>query len=375
MIKKIRRIVTRLLAVIVIILVVLLTTLNLTWNFFLRPATAADYSDWMRETLAGDRRVIDIAMLGAHDAMTSAIRFGSDVDPLSAASIQTGFTGALIKGFSIKQSKTQMSTTAVLLDRGVRYFDVRLTYHEEDAAWYVSHSYFSRPFVEDLEEIETFLADHPGEFVLIDIQHVYGVDYAASIEEFNAIKALFTDAGILARAVRDDSGMDLADLTYDDVTLNQTRGGVMIFSKFAMDDPFFWDYGTSIRSAWPNTDDAAAAFAFLADEATAIQAGTALTGNQIADFSSGIDSRQGLRIMQGVLTMQMTGSGILSAIGAWSLLTKARIFNAALIAAAEFPFWLSAMPIVMVDYADTNYKSFNDDIMAIIVAFNQSTEI
>jgi len=375
MIRTIRRIVVRLLVAVVLILVVLLTTLNLTWNFFLRPATAVDYSDWMRETLAGDRHIVDVAMLGAHDAMTSDIRFGSDVDPLSAASIQTGFTGALIKGFSIKQSKTQMSSTAVLLDRGVRYFDIRLTYHEEDEAWYVSHSYFSRPLAEDLAEIEVFLADHPGEFVLIDIQHVYGVDYATGTADFTAIKALFETAGILARAVRDDSGMDLADLTYDDVTLDQTRGGVLIFSKFTMTDPFFWDYGTSIRSAWPNTDDAATAFTFLAAEAATIQTGTALTGNQIADFDGGIDSRQGLRVMQGVLTMQMTGSGILNAVGAWSLLTKARIFNAALIAAADFPLWLAAMPIVMVDYADTNYKAFNDDIMAIIIAFNQSTEI
>ncbi|MDP3130886.1 MAG: hypothetical protein Q8N15_06135, partial [Bacillota bacterium] len=347
--------------------------LNLTMNFFISKTTALDYSDWMLETLDGGRRVIDVAMLGAHDAMTSDISYFSKVDPLSAGSIQTGLVGALIKGFSVKQSKTQMSSTADLLARGVRYFDVRLTYNEAEEAWYTTHLYFSRPFSDDLAEIETFLADHPGEFVLIDIQHVYGVAYDDEAG-YAGIHDLIDASGLFDRAVRDDAGDTLADLTYDDVTLNKTRGGVIIFSKFTTNDPSVWDYGTSIRSAWANTDDEDAAFAFLAAEADLIDAGTALTGNQISGYV-GVDSRQGIRVMQAVLTMQMSGSGILTGIGSWSLIAKARGFNAALIERAEFLSWLASMPVVMVDYADSNHLSFNDALMELIVSYNQSTEI
>ncbi len=370
---KKHRILRRILTGLLLLIAIPVIVLNLTMNFFLPKTTTLDYSDWMLETLDGSRRVIDVAMLGAHDAMTSDISYFSKVDPLSAASIQTGFTGALIKGFSVKQSKTQVSNTADLLARGVRYFDVRLTYEEAAEEWYTSHSYFSRPFAADLEEIETFLAEHPGEFVLIDIQHVYGAAYDDA-EAFAAIRGLLEDAGILARAFRDDAGIALDELTYDDVTLSQTQGGVLLFSKFTVVDARVWDYGTSIRSAWPNTDDAETAFSFLAAEADLIEAGEALTGNQISGYA-GVDSRQAIRVMQAVLTMQMSGGGILNAIGSWSLLAKARGFNAALVGRAEFLTWLAAMPVVTVDYADSNHLSFHDELMEYIVSFNQGTDI
>ena len=113
---KKRHILRRILTGLILIIAIPVVALNVTMNFFIPKTTAEDYSDWMLETLEGSRRVIDVAMLGAHDAMTSDISFFSKVDALSADSIQTGFTGALIKGFSVKQSKTQRSTTA----RGTR---------------------------------------------------------------------------------------------------------------------------------------------------------------------------------------------------------------------------------------------------------------
>jgi hypothetical protein len=370
LIRKVRRIVLRILAACVLVLATLLLALNLTWNFFPKNATETDYSDWMAESIDDARLVIDVAMLGAHDAFSSDIGYFSAVDPLSAASIQTGFTGALIKGFSVKQSKTQVSTASTLLARGIRYFDVRLTFDESSDQWYVTHSYFSRPLSEDLAEIEEFLSAHPGEFVLIDIQHVYGVDYDDA-EAFAEIRALFESAGLLDRTVQSD-GKELDEVTYGDVTA--AGGGVLLFSKFAVEDPCFWDYGMSIRSAWPDTDDAETAYACLTDEAELISSGAALTGNQIAGFV-GVDARHGIRIMQGVLTMQLDGAGILEAIGSWSLLAKARRFNADLIEREEFSTWLSAMPVVMVDYADSNYRGFNDAVMAVIIAYDRGLSI
>ncbi|MFA5007355.1 MAG: hypothetical protein WC509_07855 [Candidatus Izemoplasmatales bacterium] len=368
-----RRILRRVLIALILILGVPILTLNLTWNFFGRETTDADYSDWMLETLDGTRRVIDVAMLGAHDAMTSDIGYSSKVDPLSADSIQTGLTGALIKGFSVKQSKTQVSTTAELLAHGVRYLDVRLTFDAATGVWWTSHSYYSRPFTQDLADIEAFLTEHPGEFLLIDIQHVYGVDYDDE-EPVTDLRTLLQDSGVLARAVRDDSGKTLAEFTVDDATLSQSRGSVFLFSKFTVADPYLWDYVDSIRSAWPNTDVTDEAFSFLDDEAERIAAGTALTGNQVSD-AEGIDSRLGIRVMQGVLTMRMSGDGILKAIGEWSLLSRARDFNAALIGQEEFAIWLMAMPVVMVDYADTNHEGFLDAIMALIESYNGGVEI
>jgi len=374
MLRKIRRILMRFLLTLIIVLLVLLTAINLPFTFLIRKTAVQDYSDWMGETLSPDQNVIDVAMLGAHDAFTADISLFSPVDPYSAATIQTGFVGTLIKGFSVKQSKTQVSGVADLLRAGVRYFDIRLTYNEAKEAWYTSHSYFSGDFVPILEELEAFLANHPGEFVLLDIQHVYGLDASDPADlarGFAEIQSLFADSGLLERAFSSDS-IPLSEVTYADVTENKTRGGVLIFTKLPNQDPAFWDYALCIRSAWANTDDSAALYAFLSAEADEIASGNALTGNQVSGVSDRIDAREGLRVMQGVLTMQMNGEGIVTALLDWSLLNKAAKLNPELIANESFADWLAQMPIVMVDYADSHHGGFLDDVMRVVIEHNQN---
>ena len=368
MFRLLRKILLRVLLSLVLLVLLAGLVLNVPFTFLANPAPEGDYSAWMGETLALDRLVIDVAMPGAHDAFSSDVGLFSRVDALSASSIQTGFTGLLIKGFSAKQSRTQVSTATELLEAGIRYFDVRLTYNEKEAAWYTSHSYFSAEFAPILAEIETFLADHPAEFVFLDIQHVYGAE--GRDDAFGEIRTLFADSGLLDRAYPDDLE-SLADVTYGDVTEGKTKGGILIFTKLENADPSFWSYGASIRSAWANTDDPQTCFDFLAAEADLIRSGDALTGNQMTENPEAADARGGLRVMQGVLTMQMNGSGILTAIGGWSLLNRAAAFNPELIAQADFADWLSAMPVVMVDYADSSHGDFLDFLMEILLQYNQ----
>jgi hypothetical protein len=372
MFKLIRKILFRFVLVLLILVVVLLLTVNLPFDFYRHEASGTDYSDWMGENLQATQKVIDIAMLGAHDAFTSQISYASQTDLLSASSIQTGFTGALIRGFSVKQSKTQVSSVAGLLAAGVRYFDIRLTYNEKAAAWYTSHTYFSDDFETVLSSIAEFLAAHPGEFLILDIQHVNGIDYALPAENdpaFTEIRDLFAATGVLGYAYEEGTKI-LSDVTYGDMTANETQAGVLIFTKLQNEDDAFWSYGGAIRSAWANTDSEATAYEFLTAEAALIGSGEALTGNQMSNNPEATDAREGLRVMQGVLTMQMSGEGILGALLDWSLLTKARDFNSSLIDQTEFSDWLAAMPIFMVDYSDTNYENFNDRIMEIILESN-----
>lgn len=374
MLKLIRKMVLRFLLSLGILVVVILLTVNLPFDFYAKETSSEDYSDWMYETLVSSQKVIDIAMLGAHDAFTSKITFFSEIDTDSAGSIQQGITGELIRGFSVKQSKTQVSSVCTLLNAGVRYFDIRLTYNEKKAAWYTSHTFFSDEFETVLTDMNAFLEDHPGEMLILDIQHVNGVDLTdieAGTEAFTEIKALFAATGVLDYAFEEGS-IALSEITYGNLTTNKTKPGVLIFSKLPEEDPAFWSYGASIRSAWANTDSFETAYDFLAEETALIVSGEALTGNQMAINPEAIDSREAIRVMQGVLTMQMSGDGILTALLAWSLLTKARTFNADLIEQDDFLSWLQAMPIVMVDYSDTNFKGFNDQVMEILIDYNKN---
>lgn len=367
MIIKIRRILTRILTILIVIVAILLLTINLPFNFFIKKTTIEDYSDWMYETLPTDKRIIDVAMLGAHDAFTNKIAYASEIDFTTAAAIQTGIPGALIKGFSVKQSKTQVSDVTEMLENGVRYFDIRLTHHAKADVWFTAHTYFSNEFIDVLTDMKLFLSDHPGEFLILDIQHVNGIEYD-DLARFDEIKSLFDLSGVLDYAYEEGS-KDLKDITYGDITANQTQAGVLVLSKFEESDASFWNYDESIRSAWANTDNAETLYDFLSNESALIDSGEALMNDPL------IDSRTGFRVMQAVLTMQMDGDGIIEGLKSWSLLAKARTFNPELITQADFPAWLVSMPIVMVDYSDSNFQSFNDDIMAIIIDFNKNIDI
>lgn len=368
MIKKISIRILRLFITLICILLVLLVSINFPVANFSKQTTSEDYSTWMYDTLNNNQPIIQVAMLGAHDAFTSQMSVFSPVDVESADSIQTGFTGALIKGFSYRQSKTQVSDVTTLLESGVRYFDIRLTFNENKNEWMTSHTYFASVFSEILSDINAFLEDHPGEFLILDIQHVNGVDYSDDAT-FLSIRNLFKDSGVLDYAYSELS-KPLSQITVGDITSNKTQAGVIILSKFEEPDPQFFSYSQSIRSAWANTDSPEALFQFLSDEQDLIESGEALTGNQTSEI--GIDSLNAFRVMQGVLTMQMSGDGIVKGLLDWSLLSRAKKINSSLIENPDFESWLSAMPIVMVDYADTNKDEFLDQIMQILITSNEN---
>jgi uncharacterized protein YjfI (DUF2170 family) len=108
-------------------------------------------------------------------------------------------------------------------------------------------------------------------------------------------------------------------------------------------------------SNWADSDDFEYVENFLIEEANSIE-----TDNTYGK----------LRVMQAVTTMQMSGSGILNTITAWSLINRAKKFNAYLLENDQFENLLNELPIIMVDYADTNSQDFNDNIMEIIMDFN-----
>lgn len=367
--KKTVKFVFKILAMLVVVLLVLLVSINIPWSNFRHQSTDQDYSSWMSEHLDMEDLIINVSMLGAHDAFTAEMDFFSPADSLSADSIQQGVIGLLIKGFSYRQSRTQVASATELLEAGVRYFDVRLSYNEEEADWYTTHTYFSQNFSLILDEIALFLENHPGEFVILDLQHVYGVDYESEAD-FLEIYSLFFDAGMLDYAYPSDE-KSLFEISVGDVTDSGASAGAIIISKFTQSTTDFFDYGSSIRSNWPNMDSFSDIFEFLEAEAGWIDSGEALTGNQLSGNLIAQDSLTAFRVMQAVATMQMNGGGIVEAIRTWSLLERAKDFNQKLIAEENFELWLDAMPIVMVDYANTNQGDFLDQIMDIIIENNQ----
>ncbi len=330
----------------------LLCIINTPWFFVSSTTSSTDYSNWMSENLTFDQKVIDIAMLGAHDAFSSKIDIFSPVYNNSADGLMQGFTGRLIKGFSIRQSKTQVVGAEELLKSGVRYLDIRLSFNSEKEEYYTVHNYFSSPLTEVLSEINLFLEENPGEFLILDIQRVYGADYSDN-ENFDEIYNYFDETQILDYAYQNNV-KDLNDISYGDITENSNTSGVLIFSKFETSSNLFWSYDDHIRSAWANEDEFSKIIDFLEEEKETIQNNLIYQNN--------------LRIMQAVATMEMSLPGILRSFEEWSLLGRARSFNQYLLDYDNLTFLLESMPIMMIDFASD--REIIDQFMDMIIEFD-----
>lgn len=330
----------------------LLSVVNAPLFFVSSKLSDNDYSNWMAENLDFEDKIIKIAMLGAHDAFSHKIDIFSPVDNSSADGLMQGFVGRLIKGFSIRQSKTQVVGTSDLLKSGVRYLDMRLSYHEEEGEYYTVHNYFSSPLTEVLQELETFLTDNPGEFIVLDIQHVYGVDYDSEID-FLEVYAYFEDTGLLDYTYPDNI-KPLNEVSYGDITASKTKGGLIMLSKFTEDNEYFWDYESYVRSSWANEDEFDKIISFLEEE--------------MQDIILDSTYQNNFRIMQAVATMEMSGSGIVRSFETWSLLGRARDFNKYLLEYEDLKMLLVAMPILMTDF--TTDKETIDQFMQVIIEFN-----
>ncbi|MFA7076076.1 MAG: phosphatidylinositol-specific phospholipase C domain-containing protein [Candidatus Izemoplasmatales bacterium] len=330
----------------------ILSIINIPWMFVSKQTSSTDYSNWMSENITSDKKIVDIAMIGAHDAFSYQIDIFSQVDEKSAESVMTGFVGKFIKGFSIRQSKTQTVNVEEQLKSGVRYFDMRLSYNEDEKEYYTVHNYFSTPLKSVLRMIEKFLSANPGEFIILDIQHVYGVDYNSQ-EDFIEVYNYFEEEKLTDYAYPNNI-KSLSSVSYADVTDDKNQGGIMVFSKFSQTNEYFWGYDAHIRSSWANEDEFDKIIDFLESEKT--------------DIILNMTYRDRLVVMQAVATMEMSTAGIFRSFGNWSLLGRAREFNQYLLNYEGIDLLLDVMPIMMVDYASD--KETVDQMMELIIEHN-----
>jgi len=347
MAKPIKKRIYKFFIIVFVVIITLVMLINIPLISFSKETSENDYSNWMSETLSDDQLIIDVAMLGAHDAFSSEINIFSELDPYETNGIMQGFTGLLIKGFIVKQAVTQLSDATTLLNQGVRYLDIRLSFYEE--SWYTKHNYISEEFIPITNQITNFLDDNPGEFLVLDFQHIDGLDYEI-LEDYDIFKTMLEDTGLLDYAYVVN---DLGTLTYDQITNNGTESKIIIISKFSDSNNEIQQYDNSIRSNWADSDNFDYIFEFLQEE---------------AELESQFANQ--FRIMQAVTTMQMSGSGILNALTTWSLIERAEDFNNYLIEEEGFLEILESLPIIMVDYSNTNEGGFNDNVMEIIMEFN-----
>ena len=343
-VKKILKRISILLLLFIIIVNIPLISIN-------HHETTNNYNNWMKDNLSNDAYLVDIKMLGAHDAFSSDINYFSAPD-ISADSIMTGIPGTLLKGYLVKQSVTQTTDTLGLLKNGVRYFDIRLTY--DDGDWVTKHNFVSSDFNTITADFVSYLELYQGEFLTLDFQHIDGLDYNNDADYQIFIKML-EDSNLLAYQYVNNDKL-LGEITYGDITNNGLNSKIIIIDKFTKDTKETYSYESTIRSSWANTDSFSETLAFLKEESIYVNSSGSLDNS--------------FKVMQAVVTTQMSPQGIINSLTTWSLIERASNFNNYLISNQDFDIILDSLPIIMIDYANSNANSFVDNVMEIIINAN-----
>ncbi len=326
------------------------------FTFTKKTFTAQNYSNIMKENIKGNPKVVDIAMLGAHDAFSDKITGKSMIDPqVDKNSIMNHpIAQRIFGGMFARLAKAQKSGGYDLAQRGVRYFDVRITNSQN--TWYTTHGLVSAPLEGYLIDVIRFLQENPGEFIVFDMQHIWTGD--ATIEELFAFiqKVEVEGKNLFDYVNHNPFTQPLKELRYFDVA--KEKGGVIPLAKTPeYEGCFHYEYDAAIRSTWHHQNDTAILLKKIREEVEGLKQNPSV-------------DREKFRVNQAQKTGTISTQMAMKTILGWSLLDMAENFNAIAIKQEDFDQWFEVMPIYMVDYADSVKENFNDVVIDKINRYN-----
>jgi len=334
--------------------------LTISATFTRQPDASLDFSRVIRDNVAADVRVVDIAMLGAHNAFTSGISRRSEACPHDGGMFANPATRRFAMGLFTRLQKSQKSDAAGLLARGVRYFDVRLTFTED--GWFTQRQLISAPFRDYLLQIINFLTQNPGELIVFDIQHAnlggasFGDlwDYIAGVT-ING-KSLFSFVTF------DPYSTPLGQLTKGRAT--QHGAAAIILAKTpATSGGFHYEYRAAIRSTWHNQLRPGELIPYIQREYAFLRQNPQATQNMF-------------RVNQAQTSHNFDSFGnIMYSLAGWSALNRSASHNVAMLNHEDFASWLGVMPIFMVGFADSPNGDFNARVVNKINEFNRNISI
>ncbi len=163
-------------------------------------------SSWMN-MIDDNAKITEIAIPGSHDSGTYGMTY---------------------------LTETQDCSLAEQLDRGIRYFDVRVNF--VDGEYRIFHGPINgAEYTEVLNDIKNFLEKNPTEFIILDYQHFKNNSEQVTFEMLE--KTVGKD-----RLVTKNS--DVSDKEYvENLTLGEIRGKCLVISGYEGDFPFIFERG------------------------------------------------------------------------------------------------------------------------------------
>lgn len=322
-----------------------------------------DYSDIMKRANKGNPNfgnslAYDIAMLGTHDAMSDKINANSEIDygddvPDLGVLLKLGFVRSIIANYC----RTQSVGLAKQLQAGARYIDLRITCR--NGIFYGTHGLVGGKFEGYLKELITFLLDHPGEFVVFNIAQYNRNEGNTVTELAEYMKKITVNRDDKDYSIYDfinyDTSRDFSLITYNDVTENGTKGGVVIvsrcFTNANVDNVFLRDFFKRKASyaTWYNKSSSKELLSMVDAQAQKYKDVRAFRCN-------------GLQTTQDATSIATHLGG--------SLIKNAESENVGAVNHSHFDYWLSCMPIVCFDEVISTKGDFNKKVNDKILNYN-----
>lgn len=328
--------------------------------------SSENYESWMHDSMPLDRKLTDMALLGAHDAFAHPMTYFSACDRSGAFTGETASSlacqpyGWIYKGLLIRFAHTQYYDVTTLLNQGIRYFDVRLSYDETSDQWFHNHTYLTVSLESTMTAISDFLDNHPGEIVILDFQHIYDsrtFTGRGDDNSFEEIKSILVETGSYEQSYS-FSAPGISSLSYGEVTQNRQLGRLILTYPSLIEDTHFLNRETYLRSIWHNQIRLSDLFNDIKEEHEFLQT----LENQDSMF----------RVMQAQVTASLNPTDLWDTLSSWSLLDAALQTHQKLMAQEELPSLIQTTPILMLDFAANNDRQVHDQLMSLIIETNNS---
>ncbi|XP_026756144.2 PI-PLC X domain-containing protein 3 isoform X2 [Galleria mellonella] len=214
-----------------------------------------DLENWMRDLPAQlkDIPLIYLAIPGSHDSMTYGITRSSGLAPDAEPILHRLYP--LFRGTIIRWTITQAIDTQQQLLIGIRYFDLRLATKKDASNFFFTHGLYAEEITKALQQIKDFIDSHPGEVVILDLQHFYGFTAEDHQKLMRYLLNLFRTK-LVPRQI------DLQAITLN--SLSRLRQQVVVVYRYQSVNAIseFWQ-SQLLPSPWPQQDRTTGLINFL----------------------------------------------------------------------------------------------------------------
>ncbi|MCX7120617.1 MAG: phosphatidylinositol-specific phospholipase C domain-containing protein [Gammaproteobacteria bacterium] len=231
--------------------------LSLSLLLSLSPSLFADNTNWMSQ-IPDSRIMNQLIIPGTHDSGTYGItptsKFSLSPDdplPIWIEEISNILPSSLVLNIVAGWSKTQPYTISDQLNNGIRYLDFRVDLFQ-DGHFYLNHALLSVRLYDALQQIQTFTQQHPGEIILLDINHVFDIKNPPQQTQLVQLLKTYLGAYAVPNTYRSTDTMgDLRKSNRNVIILMDMNQAVLTPSLQQFSASYFW-HQSNIDSPWPN---------------------------------------------------------------------------------------------------------------------------